>query len=88
MSVRQIGASAKCARGEDQKQKHRSDTSDGYISGAGIGRHSRIEGRSKDHLLTLPEPSEERGIGDILQGTMSDPDSNPVEEVRSVRRRI
>ena len=34
----------------------------------------------------LPEPDEEKGMGDILEGIAEDPDADPVEEVREIRR--
>lgn len=34
----------------------------------------------------LPDPSEEQGMGDILYGLVSDPEADPVEEVKEFRR--
>lgn len=35
--------------------------------------------------LDLPEPDEERGPGEILEGVVSDLDVDPVESVREIR---
>lgn len=44
------------------------------------------EGIHHTRPLRLPEPDETRGIGDILRGIMPDPDSDPVDQVRELRR--
>lgn len=43
-------------------------------------------GHAPGDELSLPEPSAEEGMGDILYGLAPDPDADPVEEVREIRR--
>jgi hypothetical protein len=42
----------------------------------------------KKGILELPEPDENKGMGDILKGVFSDPDQDPVEQVNEIRRDI
>lgn len=39
-------------------------------------------------VFSLPEPTEETPMGDILRGIMEDRDADPVEEVREIRRNV
>jgi hypothetical protein len=40
-----------------------------------------------DESLELSTPSEDRGMGDILYNLVPDPEADPIEEVRELRRR-
>lgn len=39
-----------------------------------------------EERFPLPDPDDENGMGDILHGVLPDPNSDPVKEVREIRR--
>lgn len=76
-----------CKRGD--RHRRRKKPSEKFESPNPIGHIPKGRGSSRTSgSLDLPEPTDDAGMGDILRGVMSDPESDPVEEVRDIRRNL
>lgn len=81
-------ATPECAvNGKVHHRRHRRRSSIETEPMTHIGHFAVDPTRSSyEPRISLDEPDEEKGMGDILRGIMPDPDSDPVEEIRDLRR--